>query len=108
MRDFLHNNWQTPLAPAIELMSLDEMVARIAAIRLEECQEPTCPTCGSTVDRALTPKWCPGCRQHRPRKLFSVSRNRYDGLDSRCKSCQRIRNKRTRSRRILRVIGRAS
>jgi hypothetical protein len=38
---------------------------------------------------ARSTKRCPGCEQTKPREEFSRNRAAYDGLQSRCKACQR-------------------
>lgn len=45
------------------------------------------------VDADLSGKTCPGCKTHQDRSNFSKHGSRYDGLQSICKSCEKIRNK---------------
>lgn len=44
-------------------------------------------------------KWCPGCREWRGRHEFSKRRASADGLQYRCKYCQRSEMRAVRERR---------
>jgi hypothetical protein len=92
----------------LKLMPLDEMIARIDALRLEEAPA-CCPTCGSTVaSETLTLRWCSSCQAHRPRHAFYADRAAADGLQSHCKACSNAARKRARTQHALRVLRRAS
>jgi hypothetical protein len=100
-------DWRSPLAPAFPLMPLDEMVARIEAIRLEDEPE-TCTACGSrTVPIA---RRCSACRAVKDlRTGFHRDRTKASGYRSICKACKRQYDRpRMRIRRLRRIVERAT
>lgn len=106
-QDILHNLWQTPLPRAVELMSLEEMMARIEAIRLEEAR-PICTSCGSTANpRLLETKWCPICKTMKMRSAFSPAPSRWSGRYDYCRPCANERRLAAKRRRIIRLMRRA-
>jgi hypothetical protein len=106
----LFRRHRIPLPPSpITLLSLNEMVARIEAIRLEETPEPTCPTCGSTADPGeLKAKWCWCCRTTKTRSQFNRNRTKPDGRHDSCRECDRQGRKQRRSEEAIRLLGRSA
>lgn len=94
-----------PLPAPINLLPLDEMVARIEAIRAEEADD-RCPTCG-TASKPTGYKRCTGCGVTRPLSLFGVDR-RWNTPRSWCLPCDAARRKEVRSRKALRAIRRSA
>jgi hypothetical protein len=92
--------WMQPLPPALPLVPLDEMIARIEASRLEEAP-PLCPTCGSTANETLLQqRWCSECQRWLARNCFARDRSRRTtGRAYRCLECNRRNCKAYRSRR---------
>jgi hypothetical protein len=96
-----------PLPPAFALMPLDEMVARIEAIRLNAAA-PECPTCGSKAGETELTKRCPGCEMVKLRAAFAPDRSHRDGLQAWCRACKRQQLASYKRRKILRVLGRTA
>lgn len=94
---------------SLQLIPLDEMIARIEAARLEELPEPTCPTCGSTADPGeLKAKWCWCCQTTKTRSQFNRNRTKDDGRHDSCRECDRQGRKQRRSEEAIRLLGRSA
>lgn len=85
----------------------DGLEARIEAIRLEDCADRICSTCGSHVG-VPHERLCGRCGETKPLTGFPRNRTEYLGRDFLCRLCKNASNKVTRSRRALKNIGRAS
>jgi hypothetical protein len=93
---------------SLQLITLDEMLERIEALRLEEAPA-CCPTCGSTTDVGeLAPKWCWCCRTTKTRSQFNRNRTKHDGRHDSCRECDRQGRKRRRSEEAIRLLGRSA
>jgi len=89
-------------------LSLDELVARIEAIRLEEAPE-TCPACGSTTRPTI--RRCSKCQQMKDLHTgFNRDRRKPLGYRYICKACKSERYDRPakRTRRLRRIVERAA
>lgn len=93
-------------APAVTLLSQDDMVSRIEAARMEDAPA-CCPTCGSS---AAPLRRCVGpCGEALPLTAFSRNRSKPLGRGYLCRTCDSQRVSREKKRRqFRRMLGRAS
>ena len=99
--------YATPLPTQEPLTPLATWIGRIERIRAEEAP-PNCPTCGSTVQVTQTRRCAGPCDEVKPITAFPVDRRNALERDYYCRPCRNAVNKRTRTRRVLRALGRAS
>lgn len=91
---------------AVVLLSLDEMVARIEAIRLEAAPAQ-CPTCGGKRYTPLSSKRCSKCMLVKPTGAFGVDYTR-GRPQSWCRQCKADGLADRRRRKAIRALRRAS
>ncbi len=89
---------------AVQILSHEEMVARIEAVRLEAA-DPCCPTCGSRAE-VTTQRICTDCRVSKPLTEFVRNRSKSMGRDFTCRVCKRPRSKAERTARTIRRLQR--